>query len=209
MILQNCFHKTLPLVLLISFACTEESKFNAGTKAQALQAEDTVPTSEAPPLLPPPSVEAPVAEHAPVADIPCEKANVLKDGFPAEISSCYESGRVWNFDSKECVVMKAAKFSCDWTHVISELGKIGLESPDINKASTKDTSILIGCGQSEDNSRIVVQWINVPEGNGCKNVQPGLTITGCFTNYGTRVPPPVPTSKEERDSRTYACMNEL
>jgi len=208
MFLQNKFAKLLPFILLSTMTVDcSESKFKGGTSAAAPAAADAAP--EVGPETP--EIEAPVStpDPATTAEVPCDKANVLKDAFPEEISSCYESGRVFNFDSNECVQMKSAKFTCDFNTVISELRKIGLASPDVEAAATKATSILIGCGQSEDSQRIVVQWINVPEGNGCKNITPGLTVTGCFTNFGTKTPPPPPTSKEERDSRTYACMNEL
>ncbi|MBC7660444.1 MAG: hypothetical protein H7249_12160 [Chitinophagaceae bacterium] len=183
----------------ITLACAE-TKFSGGPQSSAVAAAsaDSVPAP------------APSAAPVPVPNVACDASTVIKNSLPPAVSACYESGRVWNFDNSSCVAMRAAAFTCDWDSVRKAMSKIGITSTAIDTAAKSGASRLIGCGQSQDGNRIVVQFVNQTQTtNACTTFKSGDVVTGCFTNYGTSEPPAPTTSKEEQDKRVYACMNQL
>jgi hypothetical protein len=142
----------------------------------------------------------------------CVDGDTIKFTFEGPIKDCYDAGRVWNFDRSECVQMRQASFPCEWSNVIDAMAKIGISNSSVVAASQSPESKLVGCGESADRNRIVVQWVNVPEGKvvDCKNPElTGSVITGCFTFYPDNTIPPPPANQAERDKQVYACMSQL
>lgn len=179
--------------LLVLVSCSD-SKFSGGQPSGA--AADAIPETD-------PNPKAPEGDNT-----GCAPENIVKSAFPTEVAQCYESGRVWNFGSSQCVQMRAAEFECNWENVSSELKKIGLHSSAVDEAGANPLARLVGCGQSQDKMRIVVQWITLPRADAsCGEVKGSGAVTGCFTNYGSTTPPAPPANQAEQDKRTYECMN--
>lgn len=142
----------------------------------------------------------------------CVEGGTIKFQFEGPIKACYDSGRVWNFDTSECLQMRQSTFACEWPNVIDAMAKLGISNSSVTAASASPEAKLVGCGESADKNRIVVQWVNIPEGKiiDCKNPElTGSVITGCFTFYPDNNIPPPPASAAERDKQVYACMSQL
>jgi hypothetical protein len=190
---------TLLLTSALSHGCSE-TKFSA-TETKSVEA----PASDD---------QAPVTHPMPETVIEqkssCERTEIIKNSFPKAVSDCYASGRVFNFGTNACVQIRTASFDCNWENVQKEMSSIGLSSKAVDEAYASGKGKLVGCGQSMDKNRIVVQWINVEKSEDeCADVNMGDVVTGCFTNYGTAMVPGPAKSKEEQDARVYACMNNL
>ncbi|RZA26954.1 MAG: hypothetical protein EOP10_01900 [Proteobacteria bacterium] len=185
--------------LAMTLGCAE-TKFNA-TETKSLATPATADQKPEPKPVPDTVLEEKKS---------CEPTDIVKNSFPAAVNECYSSGRVWNYGTNSCVQIRAAAFECKWENVQKELKSIGLSSKAIDEAYTSGKGKLVGCGQSTDKNRIVVQWINVEKSeDGCSNVSTGDVVTGCFTNYGAAPAPGPAKNKEEQDARVYACMNNL
>lgn len=142
----------------------------------------------------------------------CVDGDTIKFTFEGPIKACYDQGRVWNFDRNECVQMRQSSFACEWSNVLGALDKLGLSNSTVTAASNDPESKLVGCGESADKNRIVVQWVKIPEGKvvNCKNPElTGAVITGCFTFYPDNNIPPPPANQAERDKQVYDCMSQL
>lgn len=196
--------KTTAIALVLAQLACSEAKFQTGTSTPAAYTS----ADQAPVPVP---VETPKPEIITVDETAaCPENSIIQNSFPPDVAACYESGRVWNFGSNSCVQMRAAEFECKWENVKSELAKIGLKSGDVDAASLSDVNRLVGCGQSTDKMRIVVQWVTLPKVDAkCSEIKPSNVVTGCFTNYGTKTPPAPPVDQAERDKRNYECMDTL
>lgn len=188
---------SIGLLVFFMMSCAE-SKFSGGENAPgATYSADAKPPE---PVIPPPETI--------LVNEGCDGEKIPPNAFPKEISECYTSGRVWNFASNQCVQMRAAEFECKWPNVVAELEKIGLKNAAVEKAAQDPSMRLVGCGQSQNKMRIVVQWLKVEgEAKECSQIVNKGVTTGCFTNYGAEAPPPPPKTPEEQDKRTYECMN--
>lgn len=115
----------------------------------------------------------------------------------------------YNFDTNQCAQMRPAQFTCDWATVQAQLTQRNLLTPTLKTAATSG-ALLVTCGESQDGSRIVVQWIDTPPPAGTCTYDPNQEhiTTGCYTQY-TGTPPPAPTTPAAQAAAVYACMNEL
>lgn len=142
---------------------------------------------------------------------PCVKGDKVEFQWTGPIKECFDQGKTWDFDSKTCVAIRKAEFTCDWNTVTAELTKADLLTPVLKDAPGTGAK-LISCGQSQDKKRIVVQWVKEPKSGtvDCKNVSSlGGVTTGCYTDYTPELPPPLPTDPEEKKRQVYGCLNKL
>jgi hypothetical protein len=125
-----------------------------------------------------------------------------------------DKSQTYNFDTKACTKMPQASFDCSWDSFFDEMEDRGITPTDKMKAARTAGAKLVTCGQSSDGDRIVVQWLNPPDGGfSCKpqdSAMPGLIVTGCYTKYKPGEPvPAAPKDKAEQTKQVYDCMNKL
>lgn len=144
-------------------------------------------------------------------DDDCVEGDKLKIEWSGEVKKCLiDEGRTFNFDTKKCMNMRKATFTCDWESVISEMKKIGITSSVIAN-DAKEGAKLVSCGQSKDGNRIVAQWLKMPkEGFDCTAKKtPANITTGCYTMYVDETPPPDPKTEKEKQEQVADCMDNL
>ncbi len=146
--------------------------------------------------------------EVPQALKPCIDGDKLVVPWTGTVKACLDQGKTYNFDTKVCADLPQASFSCDWTTVKAKL----LEKDLLSEVLKRDAEVgakLVSCGQSKDGNRILVQWFKLASNPGvsCNTIQESASITtGCYTHYVGTVPPPNPTTDEEKRAAVAACM---
>ena len=188
---------TVGLTALAAASCSGKHEFYGTTKSV-----------ESHPTPAPKSGNA--AAKAP--DNSCKPGQSVEVKWSGPAQDCIENQRgTFNFGLGLCAKMRKSPFSCDWATVVPLLRDKGLLSSTLQKAST-DGSKLVSCSQSQDESRVVVQWISADalSQDVCSYNSANVKInTGCYMEYASDQIPPAPKTDAERDKIVYDCMNNL
>ncbi len=186
---------------LLVFSCTQKKSFSAAPAA-ATEADASAIAID------PPSVE-PVVSTDEKSLGECVDGDRVIFAFSGAVKECIDSGRTWHFESKTCMAMPKASFTCDWTTLQGKLTELNLLTDTLKKDYAAGAK-LVSCGQSADGNRIAVQWLRPVSGVSCEKLQEGFGITtGCYTHYVDRDPPPPATTDAERRERVSECLKSL
>jgi hypothetical protein len=185
---------------LLAMSCAQQKSFSgqaaAGTETEA-NAMDIDPPAVATPPVETTSIDA------------CIEGDRVTFAFSGAVKECIDSGKTWHFETKTCVAMPKAAFTCDWETLQVKLKELNLLTETLQKDAAAGAK-LVSCGQSGDGNRMAVQWLKPVSGVSCQKLQEGYGVTtGCYTHYVDKDPPPPATTDAERRQRVSECLKSL
>lgn len=186
---------------LLVLSCTQQKSFSAAP-AEATEADANAIAVDPPAVTPAVAVdEKSIGE--------CVDGDRVIFAFSGAVKECIDSGKTWHFETKTCVAMPKASFTCDWATLQGKLIELNLLTETLKKDAAAGAK-LVSCGQSADGNRLAVQWLRPVSGVSCEKLQEGFGVTtGCYTHYVDRNPPPPATTDDERRARVNECLKSL
>lgn len=176
--------------ILLGLSACSESTFNetSGTAEAAAtdQTEDLVVKSTA----------------------PCVDGDRINLNFPAEIQSCVDQNKIFDFSTNACIDVSEANFECNFDGMSASVANIGVPNTSIKKAQ-EDGALLISCSEKNAGKTVIAQWYYPGSQNNCnfEDVEATRIVTACYKLYLEGEAPPTDTP-EERNAAVQACLNE-
>lgn len=184
-------------LMLLALSCAQKKSFSAAPSGEtnAIVLENPQPEPE--------------VDEAASGLEPCVDGDRVIFAFSGVVKECIDSGKTWHFETKTCVAMPKANFTCDWETLQGKLSALNLLTETLKKDAAAGAK-LVSCGQSEDGNRLAVQWLKPVSGVNCQKLQEGFGVTtGCYTHYVDRQPPAPATTDAERRVRVSECLKSL
>jgi hypothetical protein len=183
---------------LLILSCSQQKSFS-GSQSAALEEDASAIAGD-------PTPENAVDEKGVGG---CVDGDRIIFAFSGAVKECIDSGRTWHFETKTCVAMPQAAFTCDWETLQGKLSELNLLTETLKKDAAAGAK-LVSCGQSADGNRVAVQWLRPVSGVSCEKLQEGFGVTtGCYTHYVDRDPPPPAANDAERRARVSECLKSL
>jgi len=186
---------------LLALSCAQKKSFSGAPSAGSEADASAIVIEE-------PQPEPQVDEAASGID-PCVDGDRVIFAFSGAVKECIDSGKTWHFETKTCVAMPKANFTCDWETLQGKLVELNLLTETLKKDAAAGAK-LVSCGQSADGNRLAVQWLKPVTGVSCQKLQEGFGVTtGCYTHYVDREPPAPASTDAERRARVSECLKSL
>ncbi len=143
-------------------------------------------------------------------EVDCDpEKDFAKLEYPQDVQDCLKQDKLYNFDAKGCTTMGKALWECSYASIKAEITNLTLSTSPLDKQQNAGAK-LIGCGASNDGTKIIAQYFVKNASTStkdCKFLNKGKVISVCFQQF-VDVAPPVPTTDAEKKAYVASCMTE-
>ena len=174
---------------------------------------DALDTGKATPIIPAGSSDSPTPKPAGE----CVVGDKVNFEFPADVQSCMDSGKVYNWVTKACTnVGNAQSYTCDFDSLYSAAkatlakGESAVDPTSILDAKNKG-ALLISCGEKNNSDIIIAQWYypaastRIDDCNFSHNNP--MVISACYRFYPDHNEPAPTTDPAVKQQRVQDCLN--
>ena len=191
---------TISLSLSLSACQEDEKKFTSNTPSGP-QPEPPKPVESNVEKDPPPP--PPVKEEE-----PCIPEKVEVSYSNPNIQECFDQQRIWDFKRDICTEDVGFSEECTYDNLQESINRLGIKTPAALTKAKKGAK-LIACGEKNDRSTVIAQWVYPPEGTTCsENVKNAAPVTVCYKKVGADAEPLDTSDKDAVNAFVYACIAE-